>query len=308
MSFVKSALEWTCTPPMRMTLALTTHSREDSSQFGFDLHDHATLSSALERQENAASFQQRVESTPVLLPPNDEHSQCLEHDGGDKILVSIDDQDKYMVWSEEGEKLAVWKAEGDKQLVLSEDGSKQVFNAEEKEVYETTAQTASPDDSSELVLPRRILGLRKPVFCVIFCLFILLGLGIGLGVGVERKHRAVSDPIKASSSDYEIGGGIDARYYSKSGAFNGSGIALISDPNLVLYFQHHTGSIRMMRLTDGGSWVGGDASTVMIDDAKNSTPLSAVHYVYDGVAFVSSFEDQHALSQADLGPDKPVLH
>lgn len=44
----------------------------------------------------------------------------------------------------------------------------------------------------------------------------------------------------------------------------------------------------MMWLTDGGSWVGGDASTVMIDDAKNSTPLSVLHYVYDGIASVSS--------------------
>ena len=45
-----------------------------------------------------------------------------------------------------------------------------------------------------------------------------------------------------------------------------------------MYFQHHSGEIRWKQLSSSGDWVGGDFSTVIAVDAKNSTPLSAVAY------------------------------
>ena len=75
-------------------------------------------------------------------------------------------------------------------------------------------------------------------------------------------------------------------YYSKSAAFNGSGIALTTQTYnengygvLNMYFQHYDGSIRYMRLQDDGSWVGGDPTSIVADDAKHGTVLAAVAYV-----------------------------
>lgn len=46
-----------------------------------------------------------------------------------------------------------------------------------------------------------------------------------------------------------------------------------------MYFQHWTGDIRYKQLSNTGSWIGGDYSAVVAQDAKNNTPLSAVSYV-----------------------------
>lgn len=92
-----------------------------------------------------------------------------------------------------------------------------------------------------------------------------------------------------------IGGAIDPSYFSTEGAFNGSGIALASQSfskdlqegtqgTLVMYFQHYTGQIRWKQLSSSGEWQGGDFSTVVAVDAKNSTPLSAVSYALNGTS------------------------
>ena len=87
---------------------------------------------------------------------------------------------------------------------------------------------------------------------------------------------------------------------STVGAFNGTGIAVASESFgseasgngtyglFVLYFQHHTGSIRQMQLRDSG-WEGGGLSNVVVPagDAKNGTPISVVSYAYDNKAAVS---------------------
>ena len=56
----------------------------------------------------------------------------------------------------------------------------------------------------------------------------------------------------------------------------------------VLYFQHHTGSIRQMQLRDDG-WVGGGLSDVVVPagGAKNGTPISVVSYALNDEATVS---------------------
>jgi hypothetical protein len=90
-----------------------------------------------------------------------------------------------------------------------------------------------------------------------------------------------------NQAQYLIGGAVDPQYYTDTGAFNGSGIALASQSfaedvqtgthgSIVMYFQHHTGEIRWMQLSNTGDWVGGTVSEVVAIDAKNNTPLSAV--------------------------------
>lgn len=83
---------------------------------------------------------------------------------------------------------------------------------------------------------------------------------------------------------YSIGGYLDPAYYSTTGVFNGSGIALASQSfvneeqgTMVLYFQHHTGTIRWKQLRDS-DWIGGSQSEIVASDAKNGTPISAVAY------------------------------
>lgn len=80
---------------------------------------------------------------------------------------------------------------------------------------------------------------------------------------------------------------------SRTGAFNGSGIALASESftsggygNIVMYFQHHTGQIRSIQLGSDGQWRGGDATTIVATDAKNATPIAAVAYARNDKAFV----------------------
>lgn len=81
---------------------------------------------------------------------------------------------------------------------------------------------------------------------------------------------------------------------SKTGAYNGSGIAFASQSFSetikngsegvgVIYFQHWTGEIRYVMNSDAGEWVGGSSSEVVATDAKGGTPLSAVAYSVGGV-------------------------
>jgi len=82
-------------------------------------------------------------------------------------------------------------------------------------------------------------------------------------------------------------------YLSKSGAFNGTGIAIASysfDKGgygvINVYYQHHNSQIRKIQLNDDGTWFGGDATTIIATDAKNGTPISAVAYAMDNTSKV----------------------
>jgi hypothetical protein len=93
---------------------------------------------------------------------------------------------------------------------------------------------------------------------------------------------------------------INPQYLSKSGAFNGTGLAIASYSFgtggygvINVYFQHWTGQIRKLELLNDGSWAGGDASSIVATDAKNGTPISAVAYAMDGIATVSQFPQIH---------------
>jgi len=93
-------------------------------------------------------------------------------------------------------------------------------------------------------------------------------------------------PTPTGNPAFAIGGALSPEYYSKQGAFNGSGIALASvnfgvDASIYVYYQHYTGEIRSMILEADGSW--NDAGTVSTN-ARNGTPISVVAFVVNDTA------------------------
>lgn len=131
-----------------------------------------------------------------------------------------------------------------------------------------------------------------------------------------HSHRSASSAQSSSSSQpnpnenqYLIGGALNPQYFSTLGAFNGSGIALASQSfasslqaatqgSLVMYFQHWTGQIRWIQLSNTGSWIGGSYSQIVANDAKNSTPISAVSYSINGTSTWHIFCEFCSLYQA----------
>jgi hypothetical protein len=57
---------------------------------------------------------------------------------------------------------------------------------------------------------------------------------------------------------------------------------------MTVYFQHWTGEIRSIQLTPKGEWIGGTGSEVVVSDAKNATPISAVSYSLNDTSVVSA--------------------
>ena len=198
---------------------------------------------------------------------------------------------------------SVWSGEGDKEVAFQPPTTTQVVP--DNDLYRT---------QSEERRRKRICGLGKGTFIALVLLVVLglvlgIGLGVGLGVGLKHKHNTSSSSKPSAlagslgTSDYSIGGALNSAYYSNKGAFNGSGIALASESfdgtthgDLVMYFQHWTGQIRWQELNDQGQWVGGDITTVVASDAKNSTPLSAVAYALNQSSTVGCHKDRQAYS------------
>lgn len=94
-------------------------------------------------------------------------------------------------------------------------------------------------------------------------------------------------PTSTANPDINIGGAIDPHYYSHTGAWNGSGIAIASvnfgvDSSIYVYFQHYTGEIRSFIQEANGVWT--DSNVVVSSGARNATPLSAVAYIINEVA------------------------
>jgi hypothetical protein len=96
-----------------------------------------------------------------------------------------------------------------------------------------------------------------------------------------------SAPTPTADPDITIGGAIDPKYYSDTGAWNGSGIAIASvnfgvDASIWVYFQHYTGEIRAFIQEAAGEWT--DSNIVVPSGARNGTPISAVAYIVEEVA------------------------
>lgn len=144
--------------------------------------------------------------------------------------------------------------------------------------------------------------MRKKIFMIVLIAviaFIILAvaLGAGLGIGLKKKsdeEKIIQHPFCKDHPELCIGGNLNAEYYSKRGAFNGSGIALAGESwnagqrrIFTLYFQHHTGDIRYMQYGTDQRWVGGNSSNLIATDAKNGTTISAVAYTLNQTSWVS---------------------
>lgn len=127
---------------------------------------------------------------------------------------------------------------------------------------------------------------------------------VGSGFGSRPKEevssfssetRISANTLRSHNSNSESlnGNEVNPAYLSKTGAFNGTGIAIASysfDQGgygvINVYFQHWEGQIRKMQLMTDGSWQGGDASNIVATDARNATPISAVAYAMDSKSTV----------------------
>lgn len=110
---------------------------------------------------------------------------------------------------------------------------------------------------------------------------------------LTRSHKPSVDPYCRDHPQYCIGGALSSDYYTSTGAFNGSGIAIAGESwnneekkIMTVYFQHWTGEIRWIQLTPKGEWLGGSRSEVVVTDAKNATPISVVAYAVNGTSQV----------------------
>jgi hypothetical protein len=160
---------------------------------------------------------------------------------------------------------------------------------------------------------------KRSFFILIACIVIgiiaiALGLGLGLGLGLKKNNSYVfdqhlmrirkililhrndetSDPFCRENPELCVGGALNAKYLSKKGAFNGTGIALAGESwntgqrrIFTLYFQHHTGDIRFMQYTTDRKWIGGTKAQTVASDAKDASPISAVSFAINSTQYVS---------------------
>ncbi|KAL5413124.1 hypothetical protein PMIN03_003902 [Paraphaeosphaeria minitans] len=147
------------------------------------------------------------------------------------------------------------------------------FDEKGQPVSRRVSELPSKKASKTCGIPRRYL------FGLIILIFVVVT-ALGLGLGLSEI-----DPYCAANPNFCIGGALGSSYYTRNGTFNGSGIALATEfwnnqerKIMTVYFQHWTGEIRSIQLTPKGEWIGGTASEVVVSDAKNATPISAVSY------------------------------
>jgi len=207
--------------------------------------------------------------------------------------------------------------EHDKQYINPvQEGDKEAINQGEKEVVASHGFQITPsqfEHGRASSKHRKLCGLKRGWFWTLLGVALLLiALAIGLAVGLSSRAPSGSSddtqtapsvsptpdspPTTPLSNSLEIGGSVDPSYYSSSGAWNGSGSAFalqnfaedfnddIADQvyDKVIYFQHHTGGIRWMRLTANATqaWQQGPPSSEVASDAKYSTPISTVNMLW----------------------------
>lgn len=209
--------------------------------------------------------------------------------------------------------------EHEKQFVKpAHHGDKEVVSQDEKEVVAPIDLTSPLVHTSDAPPPvrqdRKLCGLRRGFFyTLLVALLLLIALGVGLGVGLGmKKSDGSSDSTSAPSSasptptqtstslseeSSKIGGSLDARYYSQSGAWNGSDVvravqtfpddledaALAGTSETVVYYQNSSGTIQWLRETANGTWQQPrpDGLVVLASDARNSTPITAIRLDLD---------------------------
>ncbi|KAI9714594.1 MAG: hypothetical protein M1812_006399 [Candelaria pacifica] len=153
-----------------------------------------------------------------------------------------------------------------------------------------------PDKSTGIIKPASVCGLPSKRFWIILGLAVTLAIGSVLGstLGTVLSRKAGAKPLSGGSHESaplttstQNPANQAPSPFSTTGAFNGSGIALLdlgSDAvNLFAYYQHHTGQLRSSALVNNKWSGGGSADIVEISDVKNGTPIGAVSYTTAGI-------------------------
>lgn len=210
-------------------------------------------------------------------------------------------------------------SEHDKEYVKpANHGDKEVITQDEKEVVPPSDLTSplvhTSDEPPPVRQNRKLCGLRSRFFWILLAgLLLLIALGVGLGVGLGTKKsdgssdstsapsstppKSTQTPTSASEDSSKIGGSLDARYYSSSGAWNGSDVvravqtfpddfetaALAGTSETVVYYQDNSGKIQWVHETANGTWQQprSDDQVVLASDARNSTPITAIRLDLD---------------------------
>lgn len=176
----------------------------------------------------------------------------------------------------------------------------EVAGGEEKEsvqasaYYGAAANTSKGEGIGEHISRYRRRRKRRNWLIGGVILLVILGvaLGAGLGVSLHTDDRETEGASSTSSKPDSAAGSEAKSTLSTRGAFNGSGISMRrqgnllnltsgemgtsnnDDRNLLLAFQHHTGDLRWMQRVWPNTWQGGSASESITSAAKNATPLS----------------------------------
>ncbi|XP_014554514.1 hypothetical protein COCVIDRAFT_104758 [Bipolaris victoriae FI3] len=160
----------------------------------------------------------------------------------------------------------------------------------------------APENAPEPVVPppkeERKCGLKKRTFFILLGVIILaivgLALGLGLGLGLKNNDSdSPADPFCRKNPELCIGGALSAKYVSKKGAFNGTGIALAGESwnqgqrkIFTLYFQHYSGDIRFMQYGTDQKWIGGTKAQTVASGVKDASPISAVAFAINSTQYV----------------------
>lgn len=144
---------------------------------------------------------------------------------------------------------------------------------------------------------------KKPVYkrwlfiLLIVGLIIIAAIAIALGVVLGTKKNNSSNNSSPGSStgsgsngnnpnvdiNISVGGQINNAYYSKSGAWNGSGIAIASantneDQSIYAFYQDYRGDLQYTLMSPQGQWSIVGPVNAGSYKALNGTPLSTVYH------------------------------
>lgn len=118
---------------------------------------------------------------------------------------------------------------------------------------------------------------------------IAVALGVVFGLRESRSDPSPSanagsgSPNPAADPDTSVGGYISPEYYSRSGAWNGTGIAIAAanpgvDQTIYAFYQDYTGDLQYTLMSSDGSWRTIGPVNAGSHRALNATPLSTVNH------------------------------
>ncbi|KAK5171479.1 uncharacterized protein LTR77_004624 [Saxophila tyrrhenica] len=130
--------------------------------------------------------------------------------------------------------------------------------------------------------------------CSVISILILLGIGLGVGVTMglqsDESSHAASNRTRLSDSPASRPNDTSSAPSGSKGAVERSGLAACvlksqlhlawptqlqtNQSNLLLFFQHSSGEIRVLQNKIPEGWTGGSSKDIIADDAKQGTPIA----------------------------------